>query len=82
MFAVYVLRSERNRKRYVGSTGKNPEMRLKEHNAGSNRFTKYNRPFRLIYSESFATLQEARSREQYLKSGQGRKFLDNILAEE
>ena len=76
MFYVYVLRSQLNGKRYIGSTSTLPAQRLSQHNAGCNRWTRYNRPFHLIYVESFASRTEARQRENFLKSGQGRKWLD------
>jgi len=47
-------------------------------NNGLNKFTSQNRPFRLIYSEEFSSKTEAIRREKFLKSGQGRKFLDNL----
>jgi len=76
---VYILRSLKNGKRYIGSTRKNPVERLKEHNEGMSRFTKGNKPFILIRQEEYATITEARQRENFLKSGVGRKFLDDIL---
>ena len=78
MFIVYVLKSVRNGKRYVGYTGKNVETRLKEHNTGSNQFTKQNGPFEIYHQEIFREKTEAIKRERFLKSGQGRKFLDNL----
>ena len=78
MFFVYVLRSLRNRKRYVGYTGKNVEERLKEHNSGSNKYTSRNTPFQILYSETYLTKIEAIKRERFLKSGKGREFLDSI----
>ena len=79
IFYVYVLRSLRNRKRYVGSTKLKPEVRLQQHHYGSNKWTRENGPFELIYSEEFSTFSEARKRENFLKMGVGRKFLDEIL---
>jgi putative endonuclease len=79
MFFVYVLRSEKNGKRYVGSTSKTPQERLLEHNSGSNRWTKLNRLLRLIYSEEMESNTESRKRENFLKSGQGRKWLDENI---
>lgn len=79
MAYVYVLKSERNSKRYVGSTRKNPRKRLAEHNSGCSQWTKSNKPFKLIYVEPYTEYHAARKRELFLKSGQGRKFLDNIL---
>ena len=80
MAIVYVLKSRRNGKRYVGCTSKRVEVRLKEHNSGSNQWTRQNGPFDLVYYEEFVCLKEARQRERFLKSGQGRKFLDKITS--
>ena len=79
MSYVYVLKSLRNNKRYVGSTNLLPEERLKKHNYGSNIFTKRNGPFVLVYKEEYIDKTEARKRENFLKSGVGRKFLDEIF---
>ncbi len=79
MTFVYELKSLKNRKRYIGSADLAPEERLKKHNYGSNKFTKRNRPFVLIYKEKYADKTEARKRENFLKSGVGRKYLDGIL---
>jgi putative endonuclease len=79
MFYIYILKSIRNSKRYTGYTSKQPEDRLREHNSGSNVFTRQNGPFVLLYTEEFSTKTEAIRREKFLKSGQGRKFLDEKL---
>ena len=79
MFHVYVLKNLRNGKRYTGYTSKTPKERLKEHNKGNNVWASQNRPFDLIYSESCESKTEAIKREKFLKSGQGRKYLDTIL---
>ena len=73
---LYVLISLKNGKRYIGSTSKAPETRLQEHNYGSNAWTRQNGPFKLIYEEQYTTITEARKRERFLKSGQGRRWLD------
>lgn len=76
MFTVYILRSLKNFKRYVGYTSKSAEQRLKEHNTGSNKFTSQNKPFELICSEVYPTKADAMKRERFLKSGVGRKWID------
>ena len=81
IFTVYVLQSLKNKKRYVGFTSKSPEKRLSQHNQGSNFFTGQNRPFRLIYHEEYIDKTVAIKREKFLKSGQGRKFLDSLNLE-
>lgn len=78
MYNVYVLRSLKNKKRYVGYTSKNPEVRLKEHNNGQSAFTSRNCPHKLLYFESFEDKKYAIIRERFLKSDQGRKFLDEL----
>ena len=79
MFYIYVLRSLKNNKRYVGYTSKDVFVRLREHNRSCNRWTRQNKPFKLIYFEEYNTKVEAMKRERFLKSGQGRKLLDEIL---
>jgi len=79
LYYVYVLKSLKNNKRYIGYTSKDIFKRLKEHNRGCNKWTRQNRPFILLYSEEFDNKKEAIKRELFLKSGQGRKFLDDIL---
>ncbi len=80
MFSIYVLKSLRNNKRYVGYTSKDVGLRLREHNLGSNKFTSQNGPFVLIYTEKLLDKTSAIKREKFLKSGQGRKFLDNVTS--
>jgi len=77
-YYVYVLESLANGKHYVGSTSKPPEVRLREHNGGSNRWTRHNRPFKLVYYEEHQSMAEARRRERFLKSGAGRRMRDEL----
>jgi len=81
MFIVYVLRSLKNDKRYIGHTSKNVFIRLKEHNKGCNKWTRENGPFKIIYIEEYISKTEAIKREHFLKSGQGRKWLDENIKE-
>ena len=78
MFYAYVLKSEKTGHNYYGSTN-DLDRRLKEHNFGHTKATKYIRPLKLVYFEKFDTLVEARKRELYFKSGRGREFLKGIL---
>lgn len=78
MFNIYVLKSLKNNKRYVGYTSRSVQERLIEHNSGKATFTRQNGPFVLIYTEEYQTKTEAMKREIFLKSGQGRRFLDSL----
>ncbi|MGC4021118.1 MAG: GIY-YIG nuclease family protein [Cyclobacteriaceae bacterium] len=53
----------------------NISRRLDEHNAGKSKFTSGHLPWKIIYSEEFATSTEARVREKYLKSASGKKYI-------
>ncbi len=79
MFCVYVLKSLKTQKRYVGYTGKAPQERMSEHNSGTNKFTKGNRPYELIYYKFYESKDFAEKRERFLKSGNGRRILNRIL---
>jgi len=71
---VYVLKSEINGRHYIGST-ENWHIRLQQHNRGLCRSTKAYRPWNLIYKEKFSSRTEARKRENFFKTGVGRKIL-------
>ncbi|MBU2539872.1 GIY-YIG nuclease family protein [Patescibacteria group bacterium] len=78
MYYVYVLKSDKNGRFYIGSTN-NIQRRLLEHNTGKSRYTKSTIPFRLIYKEIYETRKEAVKRERALKSGQGRQSLKDFV---
>jgi putative endonuclease len=77
-YFIYVIQSLSHGTRYVGVTT-DVVKRLSEHNAGKCRYTKGRRPWKVLHREGLGMLSEARKREIFLKSGQGRKFLDSIL---
>ena len=74
-FVVYVLRSLRDGKRYIGMT-ENIQRRLNEHNTGKVCSTKSRVPFVLLHHEEFKTRREVHRREEYFKTAVGRKYLD------
>jgi putative endonuclease len=78
MHYTYVLWSSRISKRYVGATD-SVKKRLEEHNRGCNKFTKGGIPWIKVYQEEYLTKTVALKRGKYLKSGQGRAWLDNQL---
>ena len=77
MFYVYVLRSLKDGKRYIGFTS-NLERRLSEHHSCLVSSTKNRRPLELIHSEDFLIKHEAEAREKFFKSGQGRALLKQM----
>ncbi|MEO5984784.1 MAG: GIY-YIG nuclease family protein [Ferruginibacter sp.] len=79
MIIVYVLLSEKDNATYLGMA-LNDIIRLKEQNAGKNRYPKGHLPWKIIYSEQLPNWATARLREKYLKSTAGeiwlRKYFD------
>jgi len=71
VFHVYILRSLRNGKLYVGHTD-DVQRRLAEHNSGrGGRFTRQQGPWELLHSEPHPDRSSAARRERYLKSVAG-----------
>lgn len=80
MFHVYILKSKKAGKVYIGFTN-NLERRLEEHNAGFSQFTKAYIPWDLIYYESYQSWKDAKDREFKLKHhGQTFRRLKERLA--
>jgi len=77
MCYVYVLRSEKTGKRYVGIT-ENHERRMVEHNSGQTPSTRSGIPWRMIHNEAHESRAAAMRRERFLKSGRGRAWLDRL----
>jgi putative endonuclease len=79
MTYAYVLLSDQDGRFYIGSTG-DLRARLQKHNSGAVRSTSSRRPLRLIYYEGCLSIDDARRRERYLKSGRGGRYLKQRLA--
>ncbi len=67
MFYIYVLQSLKDETFYVGYT-KDVTQRLKSHNLGKVRYTKGHLPYKLVYTETYITIGEAKSREKEIKT--------------
>ena len=79
MVTLYVLKGETG-KRYVGITN-DLSRRLGEHRSGHSKAGQIIGKFNVIHTESFTDHKSARIKEKFLKSGQGRKWLDKLEAE-
>jgi putative endonuclease len=77
-YYIYVLRSEKDHKNYIGST-KNLKLRLAQHCNGKVQSTKSRLPMSLIYFEACLDEYDAVKREKYLKTHYGRMFIKNRL---
>ncbi len=75
MYFVYVLWSNKLKKRYIGSS-EDALGRLTKHNTGKSSFTKRGMPWILFHKEIYNTKAETLKREKFLKTGVGRAWLD------
>ncbi|KKT80732.1 MAG: hypothetical protein A3B99_03335 [Candidatus Yanofskybacteria bacterium RIFCSPHIGHO2_02_FULL_44_12b] len=66
MFFVYVLKSQKDNKFYVGYTH-DLRKRFEEHNKGLVSSTRLRKPFVLVYYEAYANQEDAKEREEMLK---------------
>lgn len=74
---VYVLQNQSGQF-YTGCTS-DLKKRLVQHNTGKSEFTKYRGPYELIYYEACLNVKDAYTREKYLKTGMGKRYLKNRL---
>ena len=85
MYYVYLLKSKKNGRIYTGYTD-DLKWRIEEHNEGKSSYTKNNRPYVLIYYESYFSKTDAQKRERNLKlrsnaSAQLRKRIQDSIHE-
>ncbi len=78
MHYVYILKSKQNDTFYTGYTA-DLRKRFLEHNNKKSTYTKHRGPYTLIYYEACLSEEDARSREKYLKSGAGKRYIKNRL---
>lgn len=78
MHYTYVLRSTTDDKFYTGYT---PDLRerLSKHQSGKITSTKGRGPLQIMYYEACANKYDAMDRERYLKTGMGKRYLNNRL---
>jgi len=78
MWYVYILLL-RNKQLYTGFSS-NLKQRLLEHQNGKVYFTKYRLPAKLIHYEVYLLEDDARRREKFLKTTEGKKLLRRQLS--
>ena len=66
MYYVYVLKSQKWNRPYVGFT-KDLVKRVRQHNSKSTKSTSYGIPWKLVYYEAFLSEIDARKRELQIK---------------
>jgi putative endonuclease len=75
---VYILQSETSGRFYVGSTDE-LERRLSEHKRGHTPSTRGRGPWKLVHTEKFPTLLEARKRELEIKRWKSARMIKELV---
>ena len=79
MYYVYVLRSEKVGKFYIGSTS-DVNARLDFHNSGKQRSTRHRIPFKIVYTEKYVDKSDAIKREKQIKSYKGGEAFKRLIS--
>lgn len=67
MFYVYILKSIKDKKLYIGYT-ENLKRRITEHKRGESKNISHRLPIELVYYESYKNIEDAKERERGLKN--------------
>ena len=75
---LYIIQSLKNGNYYIGSTS-DVIRRLKQHNIGNVKATKYKGPYKLVFKQEFSDIKLARKVEYKIKSWKRKDFIDKIV---
>ena len=75
---VYILQSTTDGYLYVGCTN-DLQKRVRLHNLGKVESTRNRLPLTLVYYEAYRNKKDAFEREQFLKTGWGKRYIKKIL---
>lgn len=75
---VYILKSQKNTRFYIGSTN-NLKRRLEEHQNGRVKSTKHLLPIKLVFFKPYKTVIEARKIEYKIKRLKRKDYLEKIV---
>lgn len=75
---LYILQSLKNKSYYIGSTS-NIMVRLKQHNSGAVKATKYKKPYRLVFQQEFDSYAAALHAEKRVKGWKRKDYVEKII---
>jgi putative endonuclease len=81
MHYLYILKSKKNGKYYIGETS-NIQRRVEDHQRGRSSFGKRNKEIILIYTQEVADRSNAKRIEAFFKKQKSHLFIDRFLAGE
>jgi len=78
MYYVYVLKSRKDGRFFIGHTG-DLHRRIASHKNGQVAATKDRIPLEMVYYEACTDKRDALKRESYLRGAYGRRFIQHRL---
>ena len=78
MYIVYIIQSKIDKRLYKGLTT-DLDRRIKKHNSRRTKSTRPYKQWNIVYFEEYSSKEEARKREQFFKTGEGRELLKKII---
>ena len=78
MYYVYILRSLKDKKLYIGYS-ENLKRRFSDHQKGQVSSTKPRRPLELVFYEAYVERSDAKRREKYFKTDKGKSSIKIML---
>ncbi|OJW81348.1 MAG: hypothetical protein BGO69_13690 [Bacteroidetes bacterium 46-16] len=79
IFTLYIIYSQKLDRYYTGHTS-DIDMRITQHNSGISDFTSVTNDWKVVYSETYATREEARKREAAIKKKKSRKYIEWLVS--
>jgi len=80
MYTVYILYSAILGRYYVGFTSQSVHDRLQKHLGSHSGFTSKVKDWKIVFSESHQTKQEATQREREIKSWKSRRKIEELVS--
>jgi len=78
VFWVYVLKSERTGRYYIGMSN-HPERRLEFHNSDRIGYTMRHRPWILVFLKGYSLKRDALLAERRIKNWKSRVMIDRLI---
>ena len=77
-YFVYIIQSLKDGTYYVGST-QDITKRLERHNQGRSNYTKFKRPWKLVFCENYPDRSSVRIRENEIKARKSKKYIEALV---
>ena len=75
---MYILRSSTSGRYYIGHTDE-ISRRLTEHNLGMAKYTRREKPWKVVYVENYATRSSAMKRELEIKAKKSKTYIEGLI---